>query len=102
MLHVFEGVDSENRGLEFQKGLENPPGASQNRPKAPIWGCRVPAERAGRSGSNFQGVFRVSRESFLPNFKFTPLLVGSELAGKGSARGTFQIFFPGFYAGRAG
>ena len=39
------------------------------------------------------------KETSLPNFEFIPALVGSELAGKGSARGTFQNFLPGFYPG---
>ena len=42
------------------------------------------------------------KETSMPNFKFIPTPVGSELAGKGSARGTFQKFFPGFYAGFTG
>ena len=42
------------------------------------------------------------KETSMPNFKFIPTLVGSESAGKGSARGTFQIFLSGFHPGFAG
>ena len=66
------------------------------------FGLSVPPERAGRSSSNFKGASRASKGSSLPNLEFPPLLVGSEFAGKDPLRGTFQKFFPGFYAGFTG